>query len=126
MDQSWFPVRRDVFSYELGAKELAVYMYLAYLCHRNGYAIVRHNIIGERCGLSVASVKRAIANLQDKKLVMVTNRKYGANEYRLFGPQLPTLIAEDSNTKYQKTEDNHIVNKKREKIEELLQELGEL
>ena len=77
----WFRVRMDLFTHNLGAKEIAVYIYLAYLCHYGGSCVVRHIRIAEQTGLSTTSVKRALKNLQDLNLIGVAPRSRGANRY---------------------------------------------
>lgn len=79
----WFRVRMDLFTHNLGAKEIAVYTYLAYLCHYGGNCVVRHIRIAEQTGLSTTSVKRALKKLKDENLIGVAPRGRGANRYHI-------------------------------------------
>lgn len=98
MTKSWFKVRQDIFNHDLGTKELVTYMYLAYLCHFKGFAIVRHIKISEATGLSVSSVKRAITRLRKLQLITVQRRPNGANKYTLRWDIVPAWMNEAAAT----------------------------
>lgn len=124
MSQTWFKIRQDIFKHGLGTKELVVYMYLAYLCHFKGYAVVRHVMIAEATGLSPASVKRAITRLKELQLITVTRRPRRANKYTLRWDIVPAWMNEAaalSDTHTQIISDEQ----KRKRAEYLLKALGE-
>lgn len=124
MSQTWFKIRQDIFKHGLGTKELVVYMYLAYLCHFKGYAVVRHVMIAEATGLSPASVKRAITRLKELQLITVTRRPRRANKYTLRTDIVPAWMNEAaalSDTHTQIISDEQ----KRKRAEYLLKALGE-
>lgn len=94
MQKAWFKVRQDIFKHDLGTKELVVYMYLAYLCHFQGNAVVRHAKIAESTGLSTASIKRAIHKLRQLQLITSMRRPNGANRYALRWDIVPAWMNE--------------------------------
>lgn len=124
MSQTWFKIRQDIFKHGLGTKELVVYMYLAYLCHFKGYAVVRHVMIAEATGLSPASVKRAITRLKELQLITVTRRPRGANKYTLRTDIVPAWMNEAAATSQTHTQ---IIpdEQKRQRVEYLLKALEE-
>lgn len=92
MSKFWFKVRDDIFDLKLNKHEILIYVYLAKLCNQTGRCTVRHNTIAQKTDTSLATVKRALNTLYQKKLVVKKNREFGANEYILvnkYTVQLP-------------------------------------
>ena len=118
----WFKLRADLFSLPIGAKAISVYTYIAYLCHYNGRAIVRHKVIAEKTDMSVSSVKRALSTLAEYNLIHITKRPNGANCYFLnWEPR--TRVTNKPEKKAPKAETPEVIAARQLKFQELQQQL---
>ncbi|MEG0754754.1 MAG: helix-turn-helix domain-containing protein, partial [Angelakisella sp.] len=72
--KSFIKLPNAIWSYRLSSGELQVYTALTAFANRFGACCVRHATVAELCGVSSATVARAIGQLSSKGLISISKR----------------------------------------------------
>ncbi|MGD9566868.1 MAG: helix-turn-helix domain-containing protein [Sedimentibacter sp.] len=90
----YFKVRSDIFELELSEKEIIVYMYLCSCANKENMCFPSLRQISAACSISQTSVKTAIKELIERKLIIKDNqyREDGGKRNNLY-----LIVPEDNN-----------------------------
>lgn len=84
-EEKYFYMDATIFDQELSANAMLVYSYLCKCANRAGESWPSHGRIAEACSLAVTTIKKALRELKERRLVSVVHR------YRLEGGKTSNL-----------------------------------